>query len=156
MQKTSEQGHGPDQDARSIIGPGVTIRGDVEGPCELHLEGRVIGRVAVSGLLVAERAEIEGPVQAEAVDVSGRITGALEAGHVHLRATAVVESDITYTSLQMDAGARLSGRVTYVDAKAAKVISIGRGDAGDMRSEAAEELAGMAGRLRRAMEPKSA
>lgn len=155
MQKSTEERAGAPAETRSIIGAGVTIRGDVEGACELHLDGRIIGRVAVAGLLVSEKAEIEGPVSAEAVDVSGRVSGPIEAASVHLRATAVVESDITYTSLQVDPGARFSGRASFSDASAAKVVNLTRGE-GDGRNEAADELTGMATRLRRAIEPRAA
>ena len=156
MPKTTDETAQPAPETRSVIGAGVTIRGDVEGACELHLEGRVIGKVAVTGLLVNETAEIEGSITAEVLDVFGRIDGPIEAGSVHLRSTAVLESDISYTSLQVDPGARISGRFTYSDSNAAKVVSFGRGEGSEPRNEAAEELVGMATRLRRVMEPKSA
>ena len=145
-----------DAEMPTVIAPGMTINGDIDGSGELHLGGRITGKVRVTTLLVGESAEIDGAVAAEAVDVLGRITGPVEAGSVHLRATAVIDGDITYSSLKVDVGARISGRINYNDAGTAKVINIGRGDSSEPRNEAAEELLGLATRLRRATEPRSA
>lgn len=152
-------GDGQSNDAptvRSVIGAGVTLRGDIEAPGELVIEGRVVGKVEAGGLLVGEHAEIEGPVTVEVIDVCGRVSGSIQAGTVHLRSTARVDGDVSYKSLRVDAGARFSGRCVVVEAEQDKVVSIGRPEPQEEKASPSEELAGMAARLRRVVEPRGA
>ena len=135
----------------TLVGANVVIRGDLEGATDFQLEGRVTGHVSVVGLIMAEGAEIEGPVTAEAVVISGRINGSVDAMAVHLKSTARVEGDITYTSLQIEAGAQLLGRCIFSDGVEAKGRKSGAKET-DARSETAEssqELVRLAARLRR-------
>ena len=150
-------GEGQSNDAptvRSVIGAGVTVRGDIEGVGELVIEGRVVGKVETGGLLVGEHAEIEGPVSVEVIDVCGRVSGSVQATSVHLRSTARVDGDVSYKTLRVDAGARFSGRCVVIEAEQDKVVSITRPDPPEEKASATEELAGMAARLRRVVEPR--
>ena len=93
-----------------MLGPDLRIRGGIEGRGEIHLQGRAWGDVKVERLLVGEAAELEGSVLANAVEVRGRVLGAIEAHLVRLHPSAVVEGDITYEQLHIEIGAQLEGR----------------------------------------------
>ena len=94
----------------SLIGPAITIAGDVRGEAELHLEGRITGDVDVSRLCIGEGGRIDGAVTAEAVEVRGEVAGSIKAREIRLFATARVEGDLTHDSLTIDTGARFEGR----------------------------------------------
>ena len=141
----------------TVIGADVVVMGDIEGPTDLHVQGRVLGKVHVTGLILDEDAEIDGPVTAEAVVIAGHVNGPVEARAVHVKSTGRVEGDVTYASLQIETGARLSGRLNISDGSdvsVAKLVDAPPRNA-KPRSELAEsgqELVRMAARLRRAAE----
>lgn len=142
---------------RTVIAADVVVRGDIEGPTDLHVEGRILGKVTVAGVVLEESAEIDGPVTAEAAVIAGTVTGPVIAKAVHVKATARIEGDVSYATLQIEAGARLSGRLIITDESADNVAkladSASRGS--KVRPEAdasSQELVRMAARLRRAVD----
>lgn len=104
----------------SVLGPDLNIRGGIEGRGEIQLQGRAWGDVKVERLIVAEPAELEGSVAANVVEVRGRVKGAIEAHSVRLLASARVEGDITYETLEIEAGAQFEGRCVRAASSQAK------------------------------------
>lgn len=94
----------------STIGSGLLIDGNVTGNGDLHLDGAVRGDVKVGHLIVGESGNIEGKVEAETIEVRGRIVGSIQGRQVKLQATAYVEGDITHDQLAIDVGAFFQGR----------------------------------------------
>jgi cytoskeletal protein CcmA (bactofilin family) len=94
----------------SSIGSGLLIDGNVTGNGDLHLDGAVRGDVKVSHLIVGESGNIEGKVEAETIEVRGRVVGAIQGRQVKLQATAYVEGDITHDQIAIDVGAFFQGR----------------------------------------------
>ena len=94
----------------SAIGSGLIVEGNVNGNGDLHLDGTVKGDVRCTNLTVGESGNIEGKVEAESIEVRGRIVGAISGKQVKLQATAYVEGDITHEQLAIDVGAYFQGR----------------------------------------------
>ena len=94
----------------SSLGAGLIIDGNVTGTGDLHLDAVVRGDVKVDHLTVGEAGSIEGKVDAETIEVRGRIVGAITGKQVKLQATAYVEGDITHEQLAIDVGAYFQGR----------------------------------------------
>jgi cytoskeletal protein CcmA (bactofilin family) len=94
----------------SSVGSGLVIDGNVTGSGDLHLDGTVKGDVRVNHLTVGESGSIEGKVEAETIEVRGRIVGSIQGKQVKLQATAYVEGDITHEQLAIDVGAYFQGR----------------------------------------------
>jgi cytoskeletal protein CcmA (bactofilin family) len=94
----------------SSVGSGLVIDGNVTGAGDLHLDGTVKGDVRVNHLTVGESGSIEGKVEAETIEVRGRIVGSIQGRQVKLQATAYVEGDITHEQLAIDVGAYFQGR----------------------------------------------
>jgi cytoskeletal protein CcmA (bactofilin family) len=101
----------------TLIGPAVTIHGDVDFGGGLHLEGRVLGNVCLTGdgeagLTMTETALILGEVRASHATLNGRIRGdVLIAGRLALGPKAVVEGNVYYGSIEMALGARITGKM---------------------------------------------
>lgn len=97
-----------------MIGPGITIRGNVSGDEDLTIEGRVEGTINLKrDLVVAPSAELAADVEAHNVGVGGRITGNIVAGDLlSIESGAVVVGDIATPRLVIEDGARFKGRVT--------------------------------------------
>ncbi|MBO9709450.1 MAG: polymer-forming cytoskeletal protein [Caulobacter sp.] len=94
----------------SLISPDITIEGGITGDGELQIDGVVRGDVRVGRLTVGETGHIEGSVYAEAVEVRGRIVGAITSKQVRLYGTAYIDGDITHEQLAMETGAFFQGR----------------------------------------------
>ena len=94
----------------SLIAEGVRIRGDVVTDSDLHLDGAVEGDLSVGRLTIGESGLVTGAIQAETVEVRGRVVGTISARQVRLLATARVDGDISHTELSIEAGAHFEGR----------------------------------------------
>lgn len=116
------------QPVDTLIGPQVTIRGDLQFSGGLYIEGRIIGRVtALDGekgvLMLAENGCIEGEVHAPVVMIDGRLDGDVHAAErVELASKARVTGNVHYRVVEMHAGAQLTGRLVHADASAANVL----------------------------------
>ena len=117
----------PSRDGQAVdtlIGPQVTIRGDLEFSGGLYVEGRIVGRVtATEGeravLVLGEQGSIEGEVRAPIVMIDGRLDGDVHASdRVELAAKARVTGNVHYRTVEMHAGAQLTGRLVHADAAA--------------------------------------
>jgi cytoskeletal protein CcmA (bactofilin family) len=94
----------------SMFGQGLTIRGDVVGDVEVHLDCVVLGDVKVGKLIVGPNARIEGSLVAQAMEIHGLVIGSVTAQAVRLYGTARVDGDITHEQLAMETGAQFQGR----------------------------------------------
>ena len=127
FKQTSKPSSRDGQAVDTLIGPQVTIRGDVEFSGGLYVEGRIVGRVtATEGeravLMLAEQGSIEGEVVAPVVMIDGRLDGDVHAAErVELAAKARVAGNVHYRVVEMHAGAQLTGRLVHADAVSATV-----------------------------------
>jgi len=109
----------------TLIGPQVTIHGDLVFSGGLYVEGRIHGKImaeegAKAILTLAEQGRIEGEVQAPVVVINGELHGDVHASErVELAARARVLGNVHYKVVEMRAGATLTGRLIHVDAEAA-------------------------------------
>lgn len=119
--------HRPSRDGQAVetlIGPHVTIHGDIHFRGGLYVEGRIVGKVqaedgAAAMLVLAEQGSIEGEVRAPVVAINGRLEGDVHASEkVELARNARVHGNIHYKVVEMSAGAQLTGRLVHVDAAA--------------------------------------
>src|SRR3990167_2273413 len=94
----------------SLLSADLTIEGSIEGEGELQLDGILRGDIRVARLSVGETGHVEGAVQADLVEVRGRIVGSITAKQVRLYGTAYVDGDITHEQLSMESGAYFQGR----------------------------------------------
>ncbi len=106
----------------TLIGPQVTIRGDVVFSGGLYVEGHIQGKViAAAGeravLTLAEQGSIDGEVQVPVVVINGRMTGDVHAhDRIELATKARVQGNLHYKVVEMSAGAQLTGRLVHADA----------------------------------------
>lgn len=94
----------------SLFSQGLTVRGDIVGDVEVHVDCAVLGDVKVGKLVVGPNARIEGSIIAQAIEIHGLVIGAVTAQAVRLYGTARVDGDITHEQLAMETGAEFQGR----------------------------------------------
>lgn len=95
----------------SIIGNDVHIVGNISTAGEMQIDGRVDGDIRCGTLIVGESAHLTGEIIADTVRVHGALTGRITAQTVVIARSANVVGDIVHDSLQIDAGAKLEGRL---------------------------------------------
>ena len=61
-------------------------------------------------LTLGETGHVEGSIQAESVDIRGRVIGSITAKQVRLHGAAHVDGDITHEQLSVETGAFFQGR----------------------------------------------
>jgi cytoskeletal protein CcmA (bactofilin family) len=107
---TGEAGRKAQPKVASLVSPDITIEGGITGDGELQIDGVVRGDVRVGRLTIGETGHVEGSIYAEAVEVRGRVVGAITAKQVRLYGTAYIDGDITHEQLAMETGAFFQGR----------------------------------------------
>ena len=97
----------------AVLGKGAHIRGRIAGDGDLRVDGAISGDVALKGdLTVSDGAEVVADVQARAVVVEGAIEGDISAtSTVAIRASARVAGAIRGSSISIEEGANVSGRI---------------------------------------------
>lgn len=119
----------PEGQVDTLIGPQMTIRGDLQFSGGLYVEGRIVGKViAEEGkpamLTLAENGSIEGEIRAPVVVLNGRLDGDVHAEErVELASKAQVKGNVHYKVVEMAAGAMLTGRLIHADATPADARS---------------------------------
>ena len=96
------------------IGQAVFVRGDVVATGDLVIDGKVEGTIALGdhSLMIGETASIVANLVAKAVTISGEVKGNVTGNaSVELKATGVIEGDVTAPRFVMEDGAVLHGRV---------------------------------------------
>jgi len=94
----------------SLIAEQLTIEGSVSGDGELQIDGTIRGDVRMGKVTIGDSGHVEGSVQAEVIEVRGRVVGVMTAKQVRLNASAYVDGDITHEQLSIEAGAFFQGR----------------------------------------------
>jgi cytoskeletal protein CcmA (bactofilin family) len=100
-------------DIKTIIGPGATVRGSIEGDEDLIVQGRVEGSVSISRTLTVDAG---GTVQAEVsvhrALIRGVLVGNIEADDtVHIAAEGRVVGDIRAPRVVLEEGAGFNGNI---------------------------------------------
>lgn len=98
----------------SVLGPGISWRGDLRGKGGVRIEGALEGEVAVRGMvIIGETGKVTCEVlKAGTVIVAGSVSGRIVAEKLEIRATGRVYGDVTIQSISTDEGAFLRGKVT--------------------------------------------
>ena len=96
--------------AASLIAENVALRGDLATEGDVQLDGALLGDIRVGQLTIGETGQVEGAIEAETVEIRGRVAGTIVARIVKLYASARVDGDITHDQLAIESGAHFAGR----------------------------------------------
>ena len=96
--------------ACSLVAENVTLRGDLASDGDVHLDGALQGDMRVRELTIGDSGSVEGHIEAETVEIRGRVVGTVTAKSVRLYGSARVQGDITHAQLAIEPGAHFEGR----------------------------------------------
>lgn len=110
---TSPMGR-PAATAPSIISADLTITGTLVTERDVQVDGRVEGDIRAAGLVLGEKALVQGDIYAEEATIRGRVEGSIRARKVTLTGTAHVEGNIVHDrQLSVDSGAFFEGNCKH-------------------------------------------
>lgn len=95
----------------TVVGSETIITGTLHGSGPVRVDGRVEGEINIDGdIIIGKDAVIRAYVRGRNIQVSGKITGNIEAGgKLEIMATGTVEGDVEVHTLQVADGAVLTG-----------------------------------------------
>ncbi|MCH8555079.1 MAG: polymer-forming cytoskeletal protein [Schleiferiaceae bacterium] len=90
---------------------GTNIKGDIESNGDFRIDGRVEGKINISGkLVVGEKGVVVGEISCENASISGKVKGKIQAREqLSLLASANVEGEIMMSKLMVESGAEFIG-----------------------------------------------
>ena len=100
------------EQADTIIGSGVELKGSLRNSGPIQIHGRIIGDVQCeSTVFVGETAVVTGPIVAKQVDVAGQVHGSITAeSQIELHPKSLVKGDLSTTRLSIKPGATFIGK----------------------------------------------
>lgn len=124
----------------SLIGAGMTVRGDITADSPLRIEGDILGTIrADQSVVIGKAGRIEGDVFASDAIVAGIVTGSIAvSGQLTLQSTAIVYGDIRAApgNVEMAIGAKFSGHISPIeDGDTGEALDIGESIAVAKQSE---------------------
>jgi cytoskeletal protein CcmA (bactofilin family) len=99
----------------SIIASDLVVNGTLTSNGHVQIDGQVRGDVHCAGLVLGEKALINGDILSEDVTIRGRVQGNIRAHKVHLSSTSRVEGDIHRQSMAVESGAFFEGSSRHSD-----------------------------------------
>jgi cytoskeletal protein CcmA (bactofilin family) len=99
---------------RAIIGPSITIKGDVTGDEDLVIQGRVEGKVdlAQHNVTVGANGRIRANIFGRSVTVEGEVEGDLHADeHIAIRKSGKVHGNVSAPRVTIEDGAMFKGSI---------------------------------------------
>lgn len=98
--------------SETIIGTGVTVRGNLHSESDITIDGQLNGDIKTTGdVTIGMNGRVTANIQGANVSVAGNLTGNIKAsGEVSIRETGHVEGDITAMGLAISSGAVFIGR----------------------------------------------
>ncbi len=97
----------------SIIGPGMTIVGNVQTDGTVRIEGTVEGSIkAGKAVVIGKQGLVNGDISTQDAVISGRVDGTLiAASRLELQATCHIDGEVHTRRMQLEEGAVLNGNV---------------------------------------------
>lgn len=107
-----------DTSSVSVIGPNITITGNIEasgdaGAADLQIEGRVVGDVRCATVILIENSSVTGNIFAERVRVSGAVEGGIDTNDLAVEETARIGGDVIYDRLRIASGGVVQGSMRW-------------------------------------------
>jgi cytoskeletal protein CcmA (bactofilin family) len=95
----------------SVINCDIVIEGNLTATQGVQMEGRIVGDVRCSALVVGEKGSIQGTIRADRVRVLGEVEGGVETKDLAVEQTGRVKGDIQYDRLKIASGAVVQGNL---------------------------------------------
>lgn len=116
----------PTERVTSVLGSGITWKGQINGTGGLRIEGVYEGDIALRGLLViGETGKVTcGSMRANIVIVAGAVRGDIIADKIEIRNTGRVWGNVVTTAFSTEEGAYIRGQIRMEEKIEAGLINL--------------------------------
>ena len=98
------------QSISTLISEGCIVDGNIKAPAYARIDGQITGDVIVDeGLIVGEKASVQGNVITREMVVYGTINGNLQVNSLEIKATGKITGEIRTQTLVVENGAVYNG-----------------------------------------------
>lgn len=95
-----------------VVGPGVTMKGTIEGSDEVFVEGKVDATLASDHLVVGVEGQLSGNIKVGEAEVHGSFEGDLNVSEtLKIYESGKVSGTVTYKQLEIKMGGQINGDV---------------------------------------------
>ncbi|HVI97672.1 MAG TPA: polymer-forming cytoskeletal protein [Sphingomonas sp.] len=108
----------------SVLGPEVTVTGDVHAESDLHIDGTIEGDLRCSSLIQTANSRIAGAVHARQARLAGTVEGSVTVDELTIEAGARILGDIAYATIAIEGGATVQGRLSRAGAETAEPVRL--------------------------------
>ncbi len=134
----------PQTQIDSLIGAGTSIDGDLSFSGGMRIDGQVNGNVVAaqgkpSTLVLSEHARVNGEVNVTHLVINGAINGPVFASeYMELQSKAKVNGDVHYTTLEIQLGAIVEGRLIHSSTAAQDKVVAFKSNTGEFKASSGE------------------
>jgi cytoskeletal protein CcmA (bactofilin family) len=134
----------PQTQIDSLIGAGTSIDGDLNFSGGMRIDGQVNGNVVAaqgkpSTLVLSEHAQVNGEVNVTHLVINGAISGSVFASeYMELQSKAKVNGDVHYTTLEIQLGAIVEGRLIHSSTAAQDKVVAFKSGTGESKASSGE------------------
>jgi len=108
---------GIDEDNVLLLGKNFNIVGDLIGQGTVIISGKVEGNISASKTVSEAGSYVVGNIECKQLDISGAVKGLIQATNVIIRKGALVEGEVHYTTLAMEQGCEVLGKLKKIAEK---------------------------------------
>jgi cytoskeletal protein CcmA (bactofilin family) len=98
--------------ALSFLGSEVSVKGNISGQGDLHIDGTIEGDVECATLILGASGLIKGNVNAGRATIGGQVEGTVSATELLVEKSARINGDLSYQSVSIETGAQVDGRLS--------------------------------------------
>ena len=134
----------PQTQIDTLIGAGTVVDGNLNFSGGMRIDGQVNGNVVAmadkpSTLVLSEHAQVNGEVNVTHLVINGSISGPVfVSDYMELQSKARVNGDVHYTTLEIQLGAVVDGRMLHTNVAAKDKVVAFKSGTGDFKSNSGE------------------
>ncbi len=96
----------------TVLGSEIMFTGDIQGSQTIKIDGKVKGNVQVeNGVILGEKAHIEGDLKSKNVIVFGNILGNIYCNELIIKKCGTVNGDIQTKTIEIEMGGKYNGKL---------------------------------------------
>ncbi len=116
--KNTSESLAPSSESTTLVAAGTELRGDLNFSGSLEIQGSIVGKIVADDetaqIRILNGGSVLGEIWVPNVIVNGLIEGDIYASkHIQLAAKAKVEGTIYYSSIEIERGADIGGKLVH-------------------------------------------
>ena len=116
--KNTSESLAPSSESTTLVAAGTELRGDLNFSGSLEIQGSIVGKIVgddeTAQIRILNGGSVLGEIWVPNVIVNGLIEGDIYASkHIQLAAKAKVEGTIYYSSIEIERGADIGGKLVH-------------------------------------------